>query len=122
MVEVTPRGYGWRRSNNVESIKRRGSVRTQAIHAMTGGEPVVYALRLLDGIIKIGCTRDLPKRRTAYDRSEILAFRFGDEQDEQAIHATLIPHRARGREYYHPTPEVLAVVNDMRSDFNLPPL
>ena len=106
----------------MDTPKRRGRVRTQAIRAMTNGESVVYALRLLDGTIKIGCTRDLPKRRTAYDRSEILAFRFGSLEDEQAIHAALVPHRARGREYYHPTPEVLAVINDMRSDFNLPAL
>ena len=51
---------------------------------------------------------------------ELLAFRVGAYEDEQAIHASLVEHRARAREYYNPTPEVLAVVNDMRNSLGLP--
>ena len=51
------------------------------------------------------------------------AFRFGDYDDEQAVHRSLAAQRIEGkREYYHPTPEVLAVVNEMRSDLGLPVL
>lgn len=101
--------------------RRRDLDRAQAIRSIQQGEPMVYAMRLTDGIIKIGCSRDVASRRKCVGAdAEILAFRFGDEVDEQAIHETLIPHRARAWEYYHPTPEVLAVVNDMREEFGLP--
>lgn len=90
-----------------------------AIGAMTQGRHVVYAMRLPDGVIKIGCCKDLARR--AYGlHGEILGFRFGDFAEEKAIHANLVEHRARGHEYYHPTPAVMAVVNELRDEFNLP--
>lgn len=96
--------------------------RAQALRAILGGRSVVYALRLADGIFKIGCSRDVRRRRNHYRGSEIVAFRFGDRDDEQAVHRRLRASVARGREYYRPTPEVLAVINDMRRDFGLLPL
>jgi len=53
---------------------------------------------------------------------ELIGFQFGSRDDEQEIHADLRSFVARGREYYHPTPEVLAVVNAMRESLNMPPL
>jgi hypothetical protein len=107
----------------VHTARMRDLDRAQALRALTMNESVVYALRLNGGIIKIGCSASLHNRRRFVEAgAEILAFRFGTYEDEQAIHASLVPHRARGREYYHPTAEVLAVVNDMRDDFNLPHL
>jgi hypothetical protein len=102
--------------------QRRHWDRAEALRALIGDRSVVYAIRLRDGIIKIGCSANVRSRRNFYTGSEIVGFRFGDYADEQAIHAQLRSSVARGREYYHPTAEVLAVVNDMRQDFNLPPL
>ena len=87
--------------------------------ALLHGQHVLYALRLEDGVIKIGCTKNLANRASGL-HGNILGFRPGDFDDEKAIHDDLKAHRARGREYYHPRPEVLAVVNDMRDDFGLP--
>lgn len=43
--------------------------------------------------------------------------------DEQAIHDGLPDSdRAKGREYYRPTPAVLAVVNKMRAAIHRPPI
>ena len=91
--------------------------------------PVVYALRLDDGIIKIGFTTDLAdrertvRRQGKSDSSELLAFMTGGTyEDEQAIHARLVEHIAHGREYYHPTKAVLAEVNRMREALSLAPL
>lgn len=95
--------------------------RSTAIHALTRGIKVVYAMRVPDGAIKIGCTSNLPNRLSGL-HGEILAFRPGDFADEKELHLKLAAHRNRGREYYNPTPEVVAVVNDMRDHFGLPHL
>jgi hypothetical protein len=99
--------------------------------AMNSLGPVVYAARLTDGAVKIGWTEHFGSRLrwlksyTGQD-VELLAFRLGTYDDEQAIHASLLDHRASGsqyanaREYYNPTPEVLAVVNQMRESLNMP--
>lgn len=95
--------------------------RSPVLHALTGGGHVVYALRLPDGAIKIGCSKNLANRASGL-HGQILGFMPGDFDDEQAIHDALKPHRAHGWEYYHATPEVLAVVNRMRERFDLVPL
>lgn len=83
---------------------------------------VVYAVRVPGQVIKIGCTSDLATRAQALGAEEILAFKPGEYADEQLIHSGLVAHRHHGREYYHPTPEVLAVVNEMRDDLGLDPV
>ena len=88
---------------------------------------VVYAARLDDGSIKIGWTERFDLRlhwlkHHAKQNVELLAFMPGTYDDEQAIHAELIDHRHHGHEYYHPTTEVLTVVNDMRAALKLPSL
>lgn len=92
-----------------------------AVRALQAGHHVIYALRLRDGIIKIGCCKDLANRSSGLG-GQILAFREGDFAEELEIHRSLIEHRAHGREYYHPVPAVIAVVNEMRQHFDLPPL
>ena len=95
--------------------------------------PVVYAARLADGTIKIGWTERFDLRlhwlkHHAQQDVELLAFRSGTYDDEQEIHRSLAAFRAQvdhvehPREYYHPVDEVLAVVNDMRADLNMPPI
>ena len=109
-----------KRKGTIETPTKRGRRRAEGIHALVGAAPVVYALRLTDGTIKIGHTSDLAARRRHYVGSEIIAFVVGEYDDEQAIHASLTAHRARAVEYYHPTPAVMAVVNQMRDTYNLP--
>lgn len=88
------------------------------------GVELIYAIRCKDGTIKIGWTKDLYHRRRdlnmAFDA--ILAVRPGTYEDEQALHDRLNPSVARGREYYHPTPEVLAYVNDLRTTMGVDPI
>lgn len=103
--------------------RQRDRDRAEAVRALTGGQLTLYACRLADDTIKIGCTRELDKRRKKFGPgTEILGFMPGDYDDEQAIHASLVAHRAHGHEYYHPTPQVLDVVNEMRDHFGLPHL
>lgn len=85
---------------------------------------VVYAIRTKDRLIKIGHTTNLATRRRHFSSrpKDLLAFAPGTLDDEQTIHAALTPFRARGHEYYHPVPEVLTVVNEMREDLGLSPL
>lgn len=95
--------------------------------AMSSLGSVVYAARLADGTIKIGWTEHFGSRLRwlkSYTGQtvELLAFRQGGRSDEQALHAAMKDHLARGREYYHPTPEVLAVVNRMRHDLGMTPV
>jgi len=98
---------------------------------MTALGGVVYAAQLEDGTIKIGYTERFGdrlrylKRYTGQD-VKLLAFRPGAYEDEQAIHASLVPHRVPftefAREYYAPAPEVMAVVNEIRSSVGMPPI
>lgn len=102
-----------------ETPKSRGHDRAQALRAIVGDASVVYAIRMRDGVVKIGCTQRL-WRRVNEVGGEIIAFTLGDLADESAVHEGLRDHVAHGREYYHPTPEVLAAVNAMRDEWNLP--
>lgn len=102
----------------------RSLTRHAALTALKGS--ALYAARVGEDVIKIGFTNDLAGRvRTLahYNDAQIdvLAIQLGSSyEEEQEIHASLEPYRARGREYYHPTPEVLAIVNAMRDRFGLP--
>lgn len=78
----------------LETPRGRGLDRTAALKAITQGRSVIYAVRLPDGIIKIGCSKSLWNRRRAW-AAEILGFRFGDMREEQEIHQSLQAHVAR---------------------------
>lgn len=92
--------------------------------AEMSGRSVVYAIRCADGAIKIGCSENFGNRKRAYGVSidNILAVIPGTHADEQAIHRRLSAYRARGREYYHATPEIMAFVNDMRRKCGVQPI
>lgn len=102
------------------SIERRE--RNAAIEALTNGRSMLYAVEVEDDVVKIGVTTNFRQRRYALGADAVLALVPGDRDDEQAIHASLAEHRARGREYYHRAPQVIEVINGMRQHFNLPPL
>lgn len=89
--------------------------------ALTALGEVVYAIRC-DDVIKVGHTTNLGARCYKLGSDDILGFMPGTLDDEQALHQRLAPHLARGREWYHPAPEVLAVVNDMRAVIGLEPV
>ena len=88
---------------------------------------VLYAVAVGDDTIKIGYTADVV-RRLDHLRSEtreecrLLAIRFGSMDDERELHRSLKDHRSHGREYYHPHPEVLALVNEWRSAMGQEPV
>lgn len=90
---------------------------------------VVYAVRIDSGAIKFGCTGNLDNRlhtirhQSGSATTELLAFEIGGFDDEKALHSRLDSSRIAGkREYYHPTPEVMAIVNGMRARLSQPPL
>lgn len=104
-----------------------GVSRTEAMAAIGA---VVYAARLADGKVKIGWTERFDLRlhwlkHYVKQDVELLAFRVGTYEDEQALHELLAPHRALGvdylnaREYYEPTNAVMVVVNEMRTALGL---
>lgn len=89
---------------------------------------VIYGFRTFDGLIKVGYTTDIVKRLGSQgvnrrNLSQRLLFLVpGSYEDEQAIHTWLHPHRARGREYYHPTAEMIEFVNLMRANCDISPV
>ncbi len=91
----------------------------EAAQKLTANRTILYAIRVGDGSIKIGFTGNFYERarhiRMKDGGGEVLAFRFGTRQDESEIHKSLIAHRSRGREYYHPHPQVLELVNKWRA-------
>jgi hypothetical protein len=90
----------------------------------------IYAARIeCTGAIKIGWTSDLCHRLTCLKHThqsqvELLAVVVGaTRQDEALVHASFgDEHREHGREYYRPTPAVLALVNEWRVRVGLPTL
>jgi hypothetical protein len=103
------------------SLGQRSRYRTQALAALSQVGEVVYAMRVAGGLVKIGHTTQAGRRRAAL-KGEILAVTFGSRTDEQAIHARLADHIHHGREWYYPTPGVMAVVNEMRAAMGMDPL
>ena len=88
---------------------------------------VLYAAAIGGDVIKIGYTTDVV-RRLDHLRSEtreecrLLAIRFGSMDDEREVHQSLAAFRSHGREYYHPHPEVLALVDQWRQAMGQAPL
>lgn len=91
----------------------------QAMTAITELGRVVYAMSIDDCMVKIGYTGNLYTRWLKLggvaSGAKVLGFTYGSWDLEQEVHASLIPYRALRHEYYHPVPEVLAVVNKWRA-------
>lgn len=77
----------------------------------------IYYLRL-DGMIKIGWTSNLPQRLQSYPPHYELIFDHpGTRADERDLHRSFRPSLASGREWYHPTPEILTHIQNQRARF-----
>lgn len=110
-------------ANSVAGItaRQRSRYRTQALATVSAIGQVVYAVRMPDGTIKIGHTARAD-RRLSQLHGEPLAVMFGTRVDEQDIHARLSGHVHHGREWYYPTPGVMAVVDEMRASMGMDPI
>lgn len=86
--------------------------------------PVVYFIRCDDGLIKIGYTTQIHVRRSVYGPGwdRVLAVMPGTLAHEKACHALYREHLAKGREYFHPHPDLLAHINEIREHLNVSPL
>ena len=98
--------------------------RRAILEALANLGEVIYAIRCPDGLIKIGWTTRLRHRRYFYGGGfdAILAVIPGTHDEEQALHERFRPYRAKGHEYYHPTPEVLSFINEIRERAGIPPV
>lgn len=88
---------------------------------------VIYGIRTFDDLIKIGYTTNMAGRMRYYglnmsNTHRILFARSGTPEEERAVHGLLRPHLARGREYYHPTPEVIQFINFVRDGLGVAPI
>lgn len=71
----------------------------------------IYYLRL-DEKIKIGWSANLPQRLMSYPPHMVLLCDHpGTRADERDLHRSFKPSRAAGREWYHPTQELLAHID-----------
>ena len=106
----------WRPDNDVD--------RSPIAPSLTALGQVVYAVRTKDGLVKIGCTADLARRarQVGSGMKSILAWQPGTFADEAAAHSRLKPSLARGRETYNPSAEVVAFVNELRSNLGVRPI
>ena len=86
--------------------------RDEALRALNRRGPMIYAIRLEDGLIKIGCSTNVAARCKQLG-GELVAIAFGGWNMEAWLHRTLRPYAARGREYYEPHPEVIRVVDEL---------
>lgn len=110
-----------RRAHSNVSVNAAESNSPKRMRSAVG--EVVYAVRMPDGLIKIGWTGDFGRRKERLGAAaEVLSLQPGTRADEATIHAQLRAHRAMRHEYYHPAAEVLAVVNEMRATLSLAPL
>jgi hypothetical protein len=82
------------------------------------GDQWIYYLRL-DEKIKIGWTSNFNQRMHSYPPHAVVIVRHpGTRADERDLHRSFKPSRAAGREWYHPTPELLAHIERMKEDNN----
>lgn len=98
-------------------------IRRRAIYeAMRDLDEVIYAILMPDGLIKIGHTADLRKRRGGLttEMTAILAVIPGTHEEEQTLHKRFRSFAVRGREYYWQAPEIVAFINEIRVKAGVP--
>lgn len=76
----------------------------------------IYFLKL-DAKIKIGWTSNYIQRMRAYPpHAEVLVRHHGTRADERDLHRSFKPSRAAGREWYHPTPELMRHIERIKAE------
>jgi hypothetical protein len=100
----------------VRQAQRKQRIIAKAIRRLPS---VVYAIKTDDGLVKIGYTSDLNGRLRKHgitrDKMDRLLFVFeGTIHDERELHHRFKAYLARGREYFHPGPELIAYINEQR--------
>ncbi len=100
--------------------------RAEARSALRALGEVVYAIRTMDDLVKIGHTTNLAQRITTYgiggDLQRILFAIPGTRVDEEILHQRFTAHRARRREYYRPAAEVMDHINAVRARLGVAPV
>lgn len=98
----------------IESVARREQrlaeveARRAAARKVAG---TIYYIRV-DDKIKIGWTSNLPQRLMSYPPHMVrLTDHPGTKADERDLHRSFKPSRASGREWYHPTQELMAHID-----------
>ena len=102
-------------------LKNERNGRREALEAVQAGQSALYAAWVPGGLVKIGCTAHLYSRMSQI-KGDLIGFRFGDYAEERDIHRSLAEHVAHGREWYYPTPAVIAVANEFRESLGLEPI
>jgi hypothetical protein len=102
----------WSAVQHANNVVPRVTPLTHHGHLIEGW---IYYIRL-DDKIKIGWTANLEKRLRSYPpHAEVVAEHPGTRADERDLHRSFKPSRAAGREWYYPTPEVMAHIEQARS-------
>lgn len=117
------RAHSLRRRPQVGSID--ADLPSRSVHSLAQDlGPVVYYIRTKDDLVKIGYTSDIRLRiyRLGGSWDRLLALVPGTLADEQALHQTYRPHRARGHEYYWPATELLDHIDGIRDRMGAPPV
>lgn len=107
--------------NDGERVFTGGDRRSKTAQARDIG-PLVYFIRSRDDLIKIGYTADLANRCMWFGGwSTVLAIVAGATMaDEHALHERFAESLARGREYFHPTPDLIGHINEIRGRLGVP--
>jgi hypothetical protein len=80
--------------------------------------PVVYFVRMPDGIIKIGYSASMETRMTKLG-GDLLALLPGTRDDERAHHERFAHCLDHGLEWFRPEPDLLAYVDTVREGLGL---
>lgn len=103
-----------------ERIKARreaAQARIQAEYLADTANGDIYFVRL-NGLVKVGWTRDLWKRLKAYGASaEVICSYHGSRDDETNLHRQLRPVLAKGREWYEDGPIIASFIALAFKDF-----
>lgn len=99
--------------------REREAAKVEHLANVTKGD--IYFIRL-NGLVKVGWTRDICQRLKSYGASvELLALYPASRDDETNLHRQLTPARARGREWYEDGPIIQLFIDKALEQFGMPP-
>ena len=100
------------------AIRHEGRVAAEAARPPRHVD-VVYYVRVGEHI-KIGTTTDLPSRLKSFGPSEFLACEPGSTTVERRRHRQFAADLAAGREWFHPSPALIAWVEAVKDEHPQP--